>query len=236
MTAEAYVEKALRNVLAPHDQMVRFAEDLRAHFREGAARGESPAQVAARLGRPEDVAAAFMEGVDLQPAGFFARLFAFLADAGILVTLAMPAFGAMVLVRAAQPQPPVGVVASYVLTMLAVAGVGVLYFPLLEGRYGRTPGKAWMRLRVVGEQQVDIGYGQAFLRRLSLYFELLAVDALFVPFTRRRQRAFDIVARTLVVHEPGRRAGAGRWLGCLVPWLVVAALAAVVVFLSPGRP
>ena len=41
----------------------------------------------------------------------------------------------------------------------------------------------------------------SFLRRLSYDFEIQPVDALFIPFTEKRQRAFDIVARTVVVHE-----------------------------------
>jgi len=35
----------------------------------------------------------------------------------------------------------------------------------------------------------------------SYYFEVLPVDALFILFTDRHQRAFDIVVRTIVVHQ-----------------------------------
>jgi uncharacterized RDD family membrane protein YckC len=56
-------------------------------------------------------------------------------------------------------------------------------------------------LRVLREDGLPINYMEAFLRRISYYFEVLPVDALFIPFTSKRQRAFDIVARTIVVRQ-----------------------------------
>jgi uncharacterized RDD family membrane protein YckC len=85
--------------------------------------------------------------------------------------------------------------------MLATFGIIVLYFPILEGRFGQTPGKKLFGLRVLREDGLPINYKEAFLRRISYYFEVLPVDALFIPFTAKRQRAFDIVARTVVVCE-----------------------------------
>ncbi|HUP23079.1 MAG TPA: RDD family protein [Thermoanaerobaculia bacterium] len=233
MTRDRYLERALRNVIGPRERVETFATDLRAHFEAGAERGEGDAQVAARLGPPEEVAASFMEGITLETAGFFARLFAFVADAGVLAVLGLPAFAAVALTVNGNPDPGPILIAAFVFLGLAMLGVVILYFPLLEGRYSRTPGKWWMRLRVVGEEHVRITFGQAFLRRLSLYFELLALDAIFVLFTRKKQRAFDIVARTMVIHEPGGRAGAWRWLGCFAPWAIVAAFAWALVYVGP---
>lgn len=48
---------------------------------------------------------------------------------------------------------------------------------------------------------MPIGYREAFLRRLSFYFDFIVLDALFIPFTAKRQRAFDIIARTVVIQE-----------------------------------
>ncbi len=87
---------------------------------------------------------------------------------------------------------------------LAAVGVIVLYFPILEGRFGRTPGKRLLRLWVVRENGLPIGCKEAFLRRLSYCFGIQPVDALFIPFTEKPQRAFDIVARTVVVREGPR--------------------------------
>jgi uncharacterized RDD family membrane protein YckC len=107
------------------------------------------------------------------------------------------------------PQNPTGlgyIVGALVILIVfgsALGAVGVIlaYFPVLEGRFGRTPGKALLKLRVLGENGLPIGYKEAFLRRLSFYFEMLPVDALFIFFTKKRQRGFDIIARTIVIRE-----------------------------------
>ena len=52
---------------------------------------------------------------------------------------------------------------------------------------------------MLGEDQLPVGYKESVLRRLSFYFNILPVDALFIFFTAKKQRAFDIVARTIVV-------------------------------------
>jgi uncharacterized RDD family membrane protein YckC len=36
---------------------------------------------------------------------------------------------------------------------------------------------------------------------LSFYFDILPFDALFILFTEKRQRGFDIIARTVVIKE-----------------------------------
>jgi uncharacterized RDD family membrane protein YckC len=77
-----------------------------------------------------------------------------------------------------------------------------------------------MGIRVIGEEHVNIGLGTAFLRRLSFYFEMLVPDALFIPFTKKKQRALDILAKTVVVREPGGREGWTRYLLALVPILL----------------
>jgi uncharacterized RDD family membrane protein YckC len=86
------------------------------------------------------------------------------------------------------------------LTIISVLGIILFYFPLLEGRWGQTAGKRLLGLRVLREDGLPIGYKQAFIRRISFYFEILPIDALFILFSPRRQRAFDQVAGTVVVH------------------------------------
>ena len=76
---------------------------------------------------------------------------------------------------------------------IAFGGVFLLYFPIAEARFGRTLGKAAFHLRTVRENGLPVGYKEAFLRRLSLYFNIFWVDALFALFTAKRQRAFDII-------------------------------------------
>ncbi|HVS62209.1 MAG TPA: RDD family protein [Thermoanaerobaculia bacterium] len=221
MNRKRYLERARRGVLGPDHRVESFAADLRAHFEEGSSRGESDAQVAARLGDPEEVAAAFMETVELRPAGLFARTFAFCGDFGLCLAACLPfAVAVMLWARRLEEPGPVFVAAVAPLG-LALFGVFVLYFPLFEGRFGWTPAKRLMGLHVLSETLRPITFGQAFLRRLSLYFELLVLDSIFVPFTARRQRAFDMVADTVVVWRPDADRAAWRWALCLAPWVVI---------------
>jgi uncharacterized RDD family membrane protein YckC len=126
----------------------------------------------------------------------------------IFVLAAVPAFAGVAL-SSLVPQHPAGfdyivragIILAVSVCTLAVVDVAVLYFPILEGRFGRTLGKRLLKLWVLKQNGLPIGYTEAFLRRLSYYFEIMAVDALFIPFTPKRQRAFDIVARTVVIRE-----------------------------------
>jgi uncharacterized RDD family membrane protein YckC len=221
MNRERYLERALHGVLGSEDRVAQFAADLLAHFEQGGARGETDAQVAARLGDPEEVAAAFMESVELRPAGLWARTFAFLGDFGLCIAVCLPFGLALALLASRGAAPGPFFVATAIVVGISLTGVFILYFPLFEGRFGWTPAKRLMGMHVLAESLRPITFGQAFLRRLSLYFELLVLDAVFVPFTARKQRAFDLVAKTVVVWHPDADRAAWRWLACLVPWVVI---------------
>ena len=207
--AEDYIQAVMRNIHVPQAERQRIEGDLRAHLTEAIQAGQAPREALAHLGSPLEVAAEFMSRARLDYAGLWLRLLAFLIDmvlillvAGILAVLAIWLSNLV-------PQSPqgldylAGAVLIFVVISLALSALGVilLYFPILEGRFGRTPGKRLLGLYVLKEDGLPIGYKEAFLRRISYYFELLLVDALFIPFTARRQRAFDIVARTVVVRN-----------------------------------
>jgi uncharacterized RDD family membrane protein YckC len=94
-----------------------------------------------------------------------------------------------------------------------IAGVvAFLYYVLQHGRWGRTPGKRAMNLRVVRADDAGaISYGQAAWRLLFAYLISLAtcgvgglVDVAWILWDRRRQALHDKVARTVVLRtEPG---------------------------------
>ncbi len=210
---DRYVHNVLRRIWVPESRRASIESDLRAHFARAREDGESAAAVAARLGAPDDVAAELMEDVELEHAGFWRRVAAFFADLGVLVTGALPIFGLVLLLlprlqaldgSSDVELPAIFAVAAIMALGMAYVGIAVLYFPVFEKRFGKTPGKHLMRLRVRDESGAEIGWGQAIVRRLSLYFEFLALDALFVPFSEKKQRAFDMVADTVVVREPDR--------------------------------
>jgi len=224
--ADRYIHQVKSHLFATPEEIHRFTSDLGAHFAEAAARNESPAQVIERMGSAETVAAAFNAERPLYYAGFWQRLVAFLGDLGALACLHLPALGILLwLFPLGQPDaaPAAWHVAVLGLFALGILGTILLYFPILEGRFGSTVGKHILRLRVLQESAAPITMPQAFLRRLSFYFKLIALDALFIPFTAKRQRALDIVARTVVVREPGDAASWWRYGLCLL--LLVAPLA-----------
>ncbi len=226
--AGRYVQEVLHNSFASPEDQERLEADLRAHFAEAEARGEAPSQIIDEMGPPEDVAAAFNAEREMRYAGFWQRLVAFIGDLGLLMALALPPLAVAVLAIRLVPggEPPIGWLIALCLLGLALTGIFVFYFPILEARFGKTFGKHLLGIRVVRESGAPIRLGQAFVRRLSLYFELLLPDALFIPFTDKRQRALDIIAKTVVAEEPGRATPRWAWVACLL--LPVASTLAVI--------
>ena len=68
-----------------------------------------------------------------------------------------------------------------------------------EHLWGQTLGKWLTGIAVVRETGERVGFGAAVLRRLPLLFNFFLLDAAFAPFTEKKQRAFDMVAKTVVV-------------------------------------
>ncbi len=208
--AESYIQEVLHNMLAPRDKKQRIEADLRAHFLEAEAAGQQADAVIGRLGTPAELAAEMMSQVKLVYAPYWCRAAAFLLDILIVMAAGALYFGVLLVLGAEltcgvdpglRVNSPVAL-AFAVLGGIAFGGVFLLYFPLAEARFGRTPGKAALGLRVVRENGLPIGYKEAFLRRLSFFFNIFWLDAIFVFFTEKRQRAFDIIAKTVVIREP----------------------------------
>ena len=204
-----YLSAVLKNIHASTGDRQRIETDLRAHFEAAEGAGETVESVIARMGNPVEVAVEFMSQMELPYASFWRRLVAFVIDLG-MVMLTSSLFGILFIWLSNRvPRHPLGweyVVGAILITLCvgcAITAVGIilLYFPILEGRFGQTLGKMLLGLRVLREDGLPINYKEAFLRRISYYFEVLPVDALFIPFTSKRQRAFDIVARTVVIRQ-----------------------------------
>jgi uncharacterized RDD family membrane protein YckC len=206
-TADRYIQKVVRNIYATAPEKARIEADLRAHFQEALKTGETFETVADRMGDPVEVAAGFMAEIPLVYAGFGRRLAAFVIDMALMILMLFGTWVLWAVLSNLVPREPQGL--DYILGALLIAtligfalfavGTLIFYFPLLEGRFGQTLGKRLLGLRVLKESGLPLGYREAFLRRISYYFEVILVDALFIPFTPKRQRAFDIVARTVVV-------------------------------------
>jgi uncharacterized RDD family membrane protein YckC len=206
--ADQYVQKVMAMIYAPEKERARIQADLQSHLQEGLTGGEDMAALVERMGDPREVAAEFMAEVPLVYAGFGRRLAAFLVD--MLVILFFGGLAAVLGVSMADvvPQTPSGWMQSLIGGILillvlisanACIAIILAYFPLLEGRFGQTLGKRLFGLVVRSEDGLPAGYGKAMLRRISFYFEILPIDALFIPFNPKHQRGFDILARTIVV-------------------------------------
>jgi uncharacterized RDD family membrane protein YckC len=207
---EEYVSSVLHSVTASPTERRRIEADLRAHLSQAVEDGGSIQDILARMGDPEEVAAAFMAQINLRFAGFWPRLGAFVIDIVLLVFIALIFGGIAFAANTVVPPHPeslpdylYGALVLLVLISSALVGMSafLLYFPLLEGRFGQTLGKRLLGLRVLKEDGLPIGFREAFIRRLSYYFEFLPIDALFIFFNPKHQRAFDIIARTIVVQE-----------------------------------
>jgi uncharacterized RDD family membrane protein YckC len=140
-----------------------------------------------------------------EPADFLPRLLAYLIDAAILMVVSV-----VIMV-------PTAVIAGLLgrrVPILALLLSGVSYLLLLAvcigypvyfwANRGATPGKKFLKLRVVRVDGVDpIGYGKAFLRLVGYMASgfILYVGFLMILFTERKQGLHDMIAGTLVVRD-----------------------------------
>lgn len=95
--------------------------------------------------------------------------------------------------------------------MLAAGAVGAGGWMLttvvaawLEGRWGVTPGKWLLGIRVLGTDHEPCGFGRALVRNMLRVFDgfmSFTVGMLFVAFTADWQRLGDVAARTIVVRR-----------------------------------
>jgi uncharacterized RDD family membrane protein YckC len=89
--------------------------------------------------------------------------------------------------------------------------VVLVAFSYFEGRFGKTPGKWLLGIRVLGTDLEPCGFRRAFLRNLLTFvdgFFSFLVGALLVALTENWQRLGDLAARTIVVVDK-RPAGGG---------------------------
>ena len=158
----------------------------------------------------------------LSRAGFWPRLVAYIIDniviGATILLLILPMLLIMVITNVPFSDSPVhtwnpGPMALVVfitvalITFVSVVIVALGYYIVLEGHFGYTIGKYLLGLRVLKTDGTRIGYKEAFLRNLSKYINnLIVIDALImlIFFNKEKQRGFDKIANTMVVHVRGR--------------------------------
>lgn len=235
--SDRYIEDVLSHVFATPEDRERLAADLQAHFSAAEAEGRALREIIDGLGSPAEVAAAFNAEREMDYAGFWQRFVAFIGDFGLLIWFTVPVVAAGMLAGVIGEEPGSATILWIIVCgflFLALMGLWVFYFPLLEAHSGKTLGKHLMRIRVVRENGAPIGLGQAFVRRLSLFFDMLWIDALFIPFTDKKQRALDIIAKTVVAREPGMATPVWGYILCLLlPFAAACAMLCLALLCAP---
>ncbi len=207
MTAiDEYVRQVMENVPAASPERSRIQLDLRMHLEETAAAQESMQEAIHRMGDPREVALAYLADVPVLLASVGRRTAAFLIDIGLgllvlcsgaaLVGVSLLTFG---LLGADEVPLSLGVLV-FAPIAIAVLLMSLGYFPVLEWRYGQTLGKWLLGIHVVTENGLRLGMMKAIVRRIPFFLEFFWIDAIVAIFTERKQRAFDLVAGTIVVH------------------------------------
>ena len=215
---ENYLKEFERWTAGPPERRAALSAEFAEHLREAEAAGELGSTLS-RLGPPRDAAKAFAAGRELKPAPLGRRIFAFLIDCLIPLSVGASVIGIGTYFGSedassqlfewardlAEERSPIWgglqVLAAFILALAALWWF--LGLTVMEWRYGRTPGKGMMGLRVVSEEGIALSFGQAVVRRLTLVFSgpLQLIDWGFALFDERRQRAVEKLAHTMVIRD-----------------------------------
>jgi uncharacterized RDD family membrane protein YckC len=151
------------------------------------------------------------ENVELEQrlAGIGTRFMAGFVDSALIVGAVLMLLLVLMLIDVARVMSPLqeAVGETWVIVIVAFAMFVLLwgYFALFElYRNGQTPGKRYMKIRVVKEGGGAIGFSEVAIRNLlrpidGLPFYPIAGIAMF--FTRKSQRLGDLAAGTVVISE-----------------------------------
>jgi uncharacterized RDD family membrane protein YckC len=177
---------------------------------------------------PKEIAAGYMASYvsGLRRAGFVSRFIAYLIDLiifGIILGTVVVMITAPFIILFPdqfnfgspfdehtfevfiQPNGPIAMFVSFIVATTTLIGL-IVYFILIEGQFGTTPGKWIMGLRVLRENGTKIGFVEAIIRNIPKVVGnsvFLIIDALLMllVFNKEKQRGFDKIARTIVVHK-----------------------------------
>jgi uncharacterized RDD family membrane protein YckC len=194
ITADGYVTRVLDALPAATPRREQIGMELRGHIAERLGAGLPLADVLGQLGDPVALAESYLVSVPLVPGSLIRRLAARVIDLGLAALCVAPMFVAV------WTMTPERVAPFLFLACLIWASLLVVLYPVVaEAWFGKTIGKHVMGLRVVRESGARISVGQSIVRQLPVLLQVIWVDALFVLFTERRQRAFELLSKTRVV-------------------------------------
>ncbi|HYI44882.1 MAG TPA: RDD family protein [Actinomycetota bacterium] len=205
---EEYLKQFERWVAGPKERKAQARAELEEHLRAAEAAGD--VEALARLGTPKEAAKTFTGGPEAKLAPLGRRIAAALVDSAVMVSLIVAGIGGGTWASANRGElsdeqiANLGPIEQVAIVLVIVAAlywiVGTI---LLEWKIGRTLGKAMFGLRVVTEDGTAPSFGQVVLRRVTFIFSgpLQLIDWAFMFFTPKHQRAFEMVAHTVVVQD-----------------------------------
>ena len=207
--AEMYIERVVAAIPLGMPLRQQVAMELRATIAERLERGQSLDQILLQLGDPVVLAESYLAAVPLVNATFWPRVAARCVDwvmlwaiAGVVVLF----FGTIIMAgRFATQNPGSDFWESPAFIMICIAGLitlvclSPLYFVMAEYAYGQTVGKRLLSLRVVRESGGRISFGQSVVRQLPALLQMWLIDVMFVLFTEKSQRAFEMLSKTRCV-------------------------------------
>ena len=194
-TADEFVERVLASLPDSVPQREQIGLELSGHIAERVADGAPLDDVLRQLGDPTVLAESYLSAVPLVAAPFLRRCLAKLLD----VALVLGAVALLAVLAAMLFLRHVGADLVVIVAVLA-AGLAFLFGTVFtELRFGQTPGKRLLGLRVVRESGAPIGPGQAVVRQLPVVLSIFFVDVLFALFTEKKQRAFEMLSKSRVV-------------------------------------
>jgi uncharacterized RDD family membrane protein YckC len=164
--------------------------ELRSHIAERVAHGHSVDEALRQLGDPAALAESYLAAVPLVTPRLWPRFAAKLVDFVLIIAAFAPLVWLVMTMDRAW---------LLVLCILFMVAVMPGYPIVAEYRFGQTVGKHVFNLCVVRESGARISLGQSFVRQLPAFFQVFWVDAFFVLFTEKRQRAFELLSKTRVV-------------------------------------
>jgi uncharacterized RDD family membrane protein YckC len=204
-TAEDYIDSVLQYMPPGTPLRKQIALELRGHFAEREANGQSVEEIARQLGDPARLAESYLSAVPLKKAAFQTRMAAKVLDwcavVGAVLAIFLPVALLIWYLGYAQFLP-------FLLPVAIVSGVFLFlgYTIVAEWKSGQTVGKRTLGLVVVQESGARISLGQSVVRSLPSLFQVFMIDALFALFTDKHQRAFEMLSKTRVVRATTREA------------------------------
>jgi uncharacterized RDD family membrane protein YckC len=199
--ADDYINRVLDQLPSGTPLRAQIAMELRGHIAERLESGQPVADVLRQLGDPMTLAESYLSAVPLVSASFLQRGLAKLVDVVVVVVTVLVGVGVPVFLVAQRQQEWLFGFGVLAVILAASFGFG-LYTIVAEHWLGFTVGKRMLGLRVVRESGAPIGLGQSLVRQLPMFLQVFWIDVLFVLFTDKSQRAFEVLSKTRVVTEP----------------------------------